>query len=89
MSDQCERCESELATIFCLRCKRAICASCYEPELALCNDCVNYKKATEWDRRQLVRTFADSAATASTRLEKETCYDCEILRHHLLYMLKA
>ncbi|MFQ5977401.1 MAG: B-box zinc finger protein [Candidatus Heimdallarchaeota archaeon] len=89
MSDQCERCESELATIFCLRCKQAICVSCYEPSLGLCYDCVNYKKATEWDRRQLVRTFADSATAASTRLEKDMCYDCEILRHHLLYMLKA
>lgn len=88
MNDRCERCEGDSPTIFCLRCKRAICASCYEPSLALCSDCVNYKKATEWDRRQLVRTLADSVTSASQKLETDFCHDCEILRHHLLFMLK-
>ena len=89
MSELCERCEKETATIFCLRCKRAICRNCYDQSLTLCGDCVNFKKATEWDRRQLVRTFADSITIATKKLEKDSCLGCEILRHHLLYILKV
>ncbi|MFX0113528.1 MAG: hypothetical protein ACFFB3_03185 [Candidatus Hodarchaeota archaeon] len=89
VKEQCERCESGVSTLFCLRCKRAICATCYEPSLALCSDCVNYKKATEWDRRQLVRTLADTVTTASQKLDRDACHGCEVLRHHLLYMLKV
>ncbi|MFX1512661.1 MAG: B-box zinc finger protein [Promethearchaeota archaeon] len=89
MSEQCERCKKETATLFCLRCKRAICRNCYDHSLSLCSDCVNFKKATEWDRCQLVRTLADTVTAATEKLEVGSCHNCEILRHHLLYMLKV
>jgi len=50
---------------------------------------VNFKKATEWDRRQLVRTLADTITDSTKRLEASSCHACEILRHHLLYILKV
>lgn len=86
---KCEKCEKELATLFCLRCKRAICLHCYDQSLAVCNDCVNFKKAREWDRRQLVRTLAENVRFASEKLEKEACRGCEILRYQLLFSLKV
>ena len=86
---KCESCETESAMLFCLRCKRAICSTCYDRSLALCSDCVNFKKATEWDRRQLVRTLADTITDSTKRLEASSCHACEILRHHLLYILKV
>ena len=85
---KCERCEEEVATVFCLRCKRAICYDCYDQSLVVCNDCVNFKKAREWDRRQLVRTLAENVTLASKNLEKESCQGCEILRYQLLFILK-
>ncbi len=89
INEQCGRCEKETAILFCLRCKRAICSSCYDQSLAICSDCVNFKKATEWDRRQLVRTLADTVATGTEKLEVDSCHGCEILRLHLLYILKV
>ncbi|UCG89935.1 MAG: B-box zinc finger protein [Candidatus Heimdallarchaeota archaeon] len=86
---KCEKCEKELATLFCLRCKRAICQHCYDQSLAVCNDCVNFKKAREWDRRQLVRTLAENVRFASDKLEKDACQGCEILRYQLLFSLKV
>lgn len=86
---KCERCETESAILFCLRCKRAICSTCYDRSLALCNDCVNFKNVTEWDRRQLVRTLAETITNSTKRLETSSCVACEILRHHLLYILKV
>ena len=86
---KCERCEEQAATLFCLRCKRAICQNCYDQSLAVCNDCVNFKKAREWDRHQLVRTLAENITIASEKLEKEFCQGCTILRYQLLFTLKV
>ncbi|MFX0152840.1 MAG: hypothetical protein ACFFAJ_18810, partial [Candidatus Hodarchaeota archaeon] len=86
---KCERCEVEEADIFCLRCKRSICQKCYKRPLGLCFDCVNFKTAREWDRRQLVRTLADTVSIASQKLETDSCLGCGILRYHLLFTLKV
>lgn len=86
---KCEKCEKELATLFCLRCKRAICQNCYDQSLAVCNDCVNFKKAREWDRQQLVCSLAKNVKVASEKLEKESCQGCTILRYQLLFTLKV
>ncbi|UCE13349.1 MAG: hypothetical protein JSV04_14335 [Candidatus Heimdallarchaeota archaeon] len=86
---KCERCEIDSASLFCLRCKRAICGKCYEDSLGLCSDCVNFKKATEWDRRQLVRILTETVRISTNNLEKQKCHACEILRYHLLFTLKV
>ncbi|MFX1285507.1 MAG: hypothetical protein ACFFB5_17850 [Promethearchaeota archaeon] len=86
---KCQRCEKEAATVFCFRCKRAICFNCYDQSLVVCHDCVNFKKAREWDRRQLVRTLTENIIIGSEKLVKESCHGCEILRYHLLFMLKV
>lgn len=86
---KCERCDVEKANIFCLRCKRSICQNCYEKPLGLCIDCISFKKAREWDRRQLVRTIADTNTIASQKLETDFCQGCGILRYHLLFTLKV
>lgn len=86
---KCERCEKDSAILLCLRCKRVICRKCYDDSLGLCFDCVNFKKATEWDRRQLVRILAETVRISTEKLEKPSCHACEILRYHLLFTLKA
>ncbi|MFX0182302.1 MAG: hypothetical protein ACFE95_04385 [Candidatus Hodarchaeota archaeon] len=85
---KCDSCEIKEATLYCLRCKRSICPKCYDKPFGLCNDCVNFKKAREWDRRQLVRTLAEIVTTSSKKLEMDSCHGCTILRIQLLFILK-
>ena len=84
----CPVCKQEEGEIFCVRCKRAVCKECFDTSWSLCSDCASYKRAVEWDLRQSVRHNLEIAQNAKERLRTDYCQGCDILRDHLLTIVK-
>ena len=84
----CPVCSQEEGGVFCVRCKRAVCKECFDTSWSLCPDCAGYKRAVEWDLQQNVRHNLEIAQSAKEQLRTEQCQGCNILRDHLLMLVK-
>ncbi|MEM2212439.1 MAG: hypothetical protein QXQ28_02535 [Candidatus Nezhaarchaeales archaeon] len=83
----CPLCGSFRPEYLCIRCRRSVCANCWDKQWQLCKECAQWKWAILEDRHRQLNILVQHAKVAK-ELVRKGCDSCVILRELFLSYLK-